>query len=60
MKRTLYLVVTRAGGSATRLHVDGETGVSRRHRLHESVVQQTIREAVRVAGIRKPDCFDNL
>ncbi|MCP4229075.1 MAG: tyrosine-type recombinase/integrase, partial [bacterium] len=39
---------------ATRLYVDRETGVNRRHHLHESVVQRAIKEAVRVAGIPKP------
>ena len=39
---------------ATRLYVDRDSGLRRRHHLHESVVQRAIREAVRLAGIRKP------
>ena len=37
---------------ATRLYVDRDSGLRRRHHLHESVVQRAIREAVRLAGIR--------
>ena len=39
---------------ATRLHVDRDSGLSRRHHLHESVTQRAIRDAVRLAGIPKP------
>lgn len=39
---------------ATRHYDDEETGERRRHHLHETVVQRSIREAVRVAGITKP------
>src|SRR5262249_27731895 len=39
---------------ATRIHVDAETGQCRRHHLHESVLQRTVREAVLRAGIAKP------
>ena len=39
---------------ATRIHVDAETGQRRRHHLHESVLQRSVREAVLRAGIAKP------
>lgn len=38
---------------ATRHYEDRETGRSRRHHLHESVVQRHVRDAVRLAGITK-------
>ena len=38
---------------ATRIHVERETGKRRRHHLHETVVQQALREAVLAAGIPK-------
>jgi integrase len=39
---------------ATRFYVDAETGERRRHHLHESVVQRTVKEAARAAGIPRP------
>ena len=39
---------------ATRIYVDRLTGERRRHHLHESVLQRTVTEAVRRAGIAKP------
>ena len=39
---------------AARHYVDRETGVRRRHHLHESVLQRAFKEAVRVAGLSKP------
>ena len=39
---------------ATRTYLDRETGQRRRHHLHESVVQKSVREAVRIAGLTKP------
>src|SRR6266478_5524416 len=39
---------------ATRLYMDGLTGQRRRHHLHESVLQRTVKDAVRGAGIAKP------
>jgi hypothetical protein len=39
---------------ATRIYVHQETGQRRRHHLHESVVQESVRDAVRRAGITKP------
>jgi integron integrase len=39
---------------ATRLHIDRESGLRRRHHLHESVLQRTFRAAVRAAGLAKP------
>ena len=39
---------------ATRIYVDRLTGERRRHHLHESVLQRTVKEAVRRAGIAKP------
>jgi site-specific recombinase XerD len=38
---------------ATRTYVDRETGRSRRHHLHETVIQRAVRAAVRAAGIAK-------
>jgi integrase len=40
--------------SATRIHVDAQTGQRRRHHLHESVLQRAVRKAVLRAGIAKP------
>jgi integron integrase len=39
---------------ATRTYLHRETGQRRRHHLHESVVQKSVRDAVRRAGITKP------
>jgi len=39
---------------ATSMYVDRETGKRRRHHLHESAVQRSVKEAVRRAGIAKP------
>jgi integron integrase len=39
---------------ATRFYRDPETGQRRRHHLHESVLQRTVKEAVRRAGVAKP------
>ena len=39
---------------ATTRYVDRETGMKRRHHLHESVIQRAIKDAVRHAGIVKP------
>jgi integron integrase len=39
---------------ATRLYTDTETGLRRRHHLHETVLQKAVREAVLRAGIHKP------
>jgi len=39
---------------ATRSHVDPETGWRRRHHLHESVLQRSMRDAVLRAGMTKP------
>ena len=39
---------------ATRTYRDAETGQLRRHHLHETVVQKSIRMAVLAAGITKP------
>jgi integron integrase len=38
---------------ATRLYLHRETGQRRRHHLHESALQRTVREAVRSTGIPK-------
>jgi integrase len=38
---------------ATRTYVDREIGQSRRHHLHETVIQRAVRAAVRAAGIAK-------
>lgn len=35
-------------------YVDAHTGLRHRHHLHESVVQRTVKEAVRRAGLTKP------
>jgi len=35
-------------------YADSRTGVRHRHHLHESVVQRTVKEAVRRAGLTKP------
>lgn len=40
---------------ATRQHRRAEGGELRRHHLHESVVQRTVRDAVHVAGLAKRD-----
>lgn len=39
---------------ATTCDVENETGIRRRHHLHETVVQRSIKDAVRKAGILKP------
>jgi integron integrase len=39
---------------ATRFYVESQTGQRRRHHLHETVVQRSVREAVLRAGIPKP------
>jgi integron integrase len=39
---------------ATRFYREAETGVMYRHHLHESVVQRSVKEAVRAARIAKP------
>src|SRR5262245_2660915 len=39
---------------ATRFYRERETGVMYRHHLHESVVQRSVKEAVRAARIAKP------
>jgi integron integrase len=39
---------------ATTCYVENETGIRRRHHLHETVVQRAIKDAVRKAGILKP------
>jgi len=39
---------------ASRIYVHRETGQRRRHHLHESVVQKSVRDAVRRAGLTKP------
>ncbi len=36
------------------MYVDRETRQRRRHHLHESVIQRSVRSAVRAAGITKP------
>jgi hypothetical protein len=38
---------------ATRWYVDRQTGETRRHHLHESVVQRAVKEAVRASGDRE-------
>lgn len=38
---------------ATRGYVEPETGQRRRHHLHETVIQDAVRRAVRAAGIAK-------
>jgi integrase len=39
---------------ATRFYRDRDSGRLRRHHLHESVLQRSFREAVRLAGVSKP------
>ena len=39
---------------ATTCYVENETGIRRRHHLHETVIQRAIKDAVRKAGIFKP------
>lgn len=39
---------------ATRRYLDRTTRTERRHHLHESVLQQAVKRAVRKAGISKP------
>jgi len=39
---------------ATRFYRDPATGHRRRHHLHESVLQRTVKDAVRQAGLTKP------
>jgi integrase len=39
---------------ATRFYVDRVSGQRRRHHLHESVLQQAVKDAVRTAGTLKP------
>jgi integrase len=39
---------------ATRMYRGRETGVRRRHHLHQTVVQRAVKQAVRNAGIVKP------
>lgn len=39
---------------ATRMYVDHDHGVRRRHHIHESVVQRAFKAAVRESGIAKP------
>jgi integron integrase len=39
---------------ATRPYVDRATGETRRHHLHETVIQREVRRAARAAGITKP------
>ncbi len=39
---------------ASRLCVDPETGRTRRHHVHESVLQRVVKEATRRAGLTKP------
>ena len=39
---------------ATSRYTDRETGIERRHHLHESVIQRAVKLAVRRAGITKP------
>jgi integron integrase len=38
---------------ATSLHKDSKTGITRRHHLHETVIQKSIKQAVRLAKIDK-------
>jgi len=42
------------GLSPTRFYVDAESRERRRHHLHESVVQRSVKDAVRAAGIPRP------
>ncbi|MGD8395285.1 MAG: integron integrase [Candidatus Eiseniibacteriota bacterium] len=39
---------------ATRIYIDRETGERRRHHLHETAVQRSVRSAILRAGITKP------
>jgi integrase len=39
---------------ATRFYEDRETGERRRHHLHESVVQRSVKDAARQAGLARP------
>ncbi len=39
---------------ASKLYVDRQSGLKRRHHLHESVLQRAAKEAARKAGISKP------
>jgi len=39
---------------ATRQYIDPHSGQTRRHHLHESVLQRAVKQAVRIAGIAKP------
>jgi integron integrase len=39
---------------ATRTYVDRDTGETRRHHLHETVIQRAVRRAAGAAGITKP------
>lgn len=39
---------------ATRFYIDRDSGQTRRHHLHESVLQRAVKQAVRIAGIPKP------
>src|SRR5207253_4360417 len=39
---------------ATRIYTEGTTGQRRRHRLHETVTQRAVHQAVREAGLTKP------
>jgi len=34
--------------------IDRETGIRRRHHLHESVIQRAMKDAVRKVGVAKP------
>ena len=34
--------------------INRETGIRRRHHLHESVIQRAMKDAVRKAGVAKP------
>jgi hypothetical protein len=39
---------------ATRSHTDSDSGEARRRRLHETVIQRSVRQAAIAAGITKP------
>jgi len=39
---------------ASKLYIERGSGVTKRHHLHESVLQRAVKEAVRKAGIAKP------
>jgi site-specific recombinase XerD len=47
------LVAGLTGPTATRTYVDAGTGETRRHHLHETVVQKEVRQATIAAGIPK-------